>query len=171
LDLAFTADDGHTPERFCREVLYEDEHVCVVSKEHASKPRITLKDYVKSAHIAIGTLAGRQTIAEQRLATLGLQRTIAFEVPYFSVACRCVAGTPLIATVPSRMAQAEPSDPRVKLVGAPAELGRFGYLMVWHQRVDSDAAHAWLRSQIRTVGRSLPAPKSRPGSPSRRRDR
>jgi DNA-binding transcriptional LysR family regulator len=82
LDLTLNADDGHTPERLRRELLYEDEFVCVV-----------LSEYVKALHIGIGILSGRQTIPEQRLSALGHQRSCSIEVTYFSTAFRSIVGT------------------------------------------------------------------------------
>jgi len=153
LDLALNADDGHAPERFQREVIYEDEFVCIVSKESPYQKRISLKQYAAGVHIGIGTLAGRQTVPEQRLLALGYQRTCVLEVPYFVAAMRCIPGTDLIATVPKRLMAGEPSDPRIRVLEPPPELTGFRYLMLWHPRVHTDAAHAWLRGAIRDASR------------------
>ncbi|WP_394846112.1 LysR family transcriptional regulator [Pendulispora brunnea] len=153
LDLALNADDGHAPERFHREVIYEDEFVCVVSKDSPHTRRITLKQYANGLHIGIGTLAGRQTIPEQRLMALGYQRTCVLEVPYFVAAMRCIPGTDLIATLPKRLMAGEPHDPRIRVLEPPPELTGFRYLMIWHPRVHTDAAHTWLRSAIRQACR------------------
>ncbi len=168
LDLTLNADDGHTPERLRREVIYEDEFVCVVAKDSRYRGRIVLKDYVKGLHVGVGILAGQQTIPEQRLAALGLQRTCAIEVPYFSAALRCVPGTDLIATMPRRLMMTEASNPAVKVVEAPVEMTGFRYLMVWHPRVDTDVAHVWLRSIVRGASRALPGlPAAKPSPRTR----
>jgi hypothetical protein len=31
----------------------------------------------------------------------------------------------------------------------------FRYLMIWHPRLHSDAAHVWLRSIVRAAGKTL----------------
>jgi DNA-binding transcriptional LysR family regulator len=110
---------------------------------------------VKASHVGIGILAGQQTIPEQRLAAVGAQRTCVIEVPYFSTALRSVAGADLVATVPKRMAMAAPHDPAVRIVDAPVEMSGFRYLMAWHPRVDTDAAHVWLRSKVRAASQEL----------------
>jgi hypothetical protein len=38
---------------------------------------------------------------------------------------------------------------------APEEITGFKYLMIWHPRVNTDAAHAWLRSEIRRIGKKI----------------
>jgi DNA-binding transcriptional LysR family regulator len=155
LDLALNADDGHTPDRFHREAIYEDDFVCVVAKESRYTRRLTLKQYLDGIHVGVGVLPGQQTLQEQRLAALGHKYTCVVEVPYFTGAIRCVAGTALIATVPKRMAEIERYNPAVKILLPPAEMKSFRYLMVWHPRVHTDAAHVWLRALVRGVGRDL----------------
>jgi DNA-binding transcriptional LysR family regulator len=97
----------------------------------------------------IGILGGIQTIPEKRLAAIGVRRRCPIWVPYHTTAMHSLAGTNLVATVPRRMAELEASNPDIKILKAPAVLGRFQYLMSWHPRMNSDAAHLWLRSIIR----------------------
>lgn len=155
LDLALNADDGHTPDRFHREVIYEDDFVCVVAKASRYSRKLTLKQYLSGLHVGVGVLTGRQTIPDQRLAALGKQRRCAIEVPFFTAAIRCVAGTSLIATVPRRLAELERHNPGIKIVAPPAEMHGFRYLMIWHPRLHTDAAHVWLRSVMAAAGKSL----------------
>lgn len=75
----------------------------------------------------------------------------------FTAAIRCVPGTDLIATVPKRLAELQRRDPAIKLIQPPPEMQGFRYLMIWHQRVHTDAAHVWLRSMVAAAGRQLTA--------------
>lgn len=155
LDLLLNANDGNLPPRFSREVLYEDEFVCVVAKESAHPARLSLRQYLEAEHLGISVFDGRQTIPEQRLADLGHKRKEVIRLPYFSAAIRSVGGTALVATVPRRIAEQYARDKGLRLVGPPRELEGFEYLMAWHPRVESDATHAWLRAMMREVGRAL----------------
>jgi len=74
---------------------------------------------------------------------------------YFSAAVRCVPGTPFLATVPSRLAGFESNNPAVRILKPPEVLGRFNYLMAWHPRMNTDAAHLWLRRAIRETAKAL----------------
>jgi DNA-binding transcriptional LysR family regulator len=74
---------------------------------------------------------------------------------YMRAATRCIPGTKLILTAPRRFARAEAENRKIKVLKAPAELTGFKYLMIWHPRVNTDAAHAWLRGEIRKIGRKL----------------
>jgi DNA-binding transcriptional LysR family regulator len=155
LDLVLNADDGFVPSHLQSEAIYDEDFVCVVAAEAPYTRRLTLKQYLEAEHVGVGIFGGRQTIPERRLAAVGQKRRTAIQVPYFSTAIRSVAATKLIATVPRRLAMGEAHNPSVRLVKPPAEMGGYRYLMVWHPRVNTDAAHCWLRETMRGVGRSL----------------
>jgi DNA-binding transcriptional LysR family regulator len=76
-------------------------------------------------------------------------------VPYFTAAVRCVPGTHLLATVPSRVAIADSNHQSLRILKPPEVLGRFNYLMAWHPRMNTDASHMWLRRAIRESGNAL----------------
>jgi DNA-binding transcriptional LysR family regulator len=155
LDLLLNADDGYVPPRFATEIIFEDEFACVVASENRYSRALTLKQYLAASHIGIGILEGVQTIPEKRLAAVGAKRHCPIWIPYFTAAIRCVAGTDLIATVPRRIAEFESRNSALKILRPPEVLGKFSYLMAWHPRMNTDAAHVWLRSVIREAGKSL----------------
>jgi hypothetical protein len=47
------------------------------------------------------------------------------------------------------------SSCKIKVMNAPAEITGLNYLMIWHPRVNTDAAHWWLRSEIRRIGEEI----------------
>jgi DNA-binding transcriptional LysR family regulator len=155
LDLLLNADDGHLPSQFASEIIFEDGFACVVAKESRFSRALTLKQYLAANHVGVGVLAGLLTIPEQRLAATGVQRHCPITVPYWGAALRCVAGTKLIATVPRRIAELEADNPALKMLRPPAIFRRFQYLMAWHPRTNTDAAHLWLRSTLRDAAKSL----------------
>jgi DNA-binding transcriptional LysR family regulator len=155
LDLLLNADDGYIPSRFATEIIFEDEFACVVARESSFSRALTLKQYLAASHIGIGILGGLQTIPEKRLAAVGANRHCPIRVPYFATAIRSVAGTELVATVPRRMAELEADNPDLKILKPPEVLGTFNYLMAWHPRMNTDAAHLWLRAVMREAGKSV----------------
>jgi hypothetical protein len=60
---------------------------------------------------------------------------------YFVICC--------ISTVPLLV------NRKIKVQKAPKEITGFKYLMIWHPRVNTDAAHAWLRGEIRRIGKKI----------------
>jgi DNA-binding transcriptional LysR family regulator len=162
LDLLLNADDGHMPAQFLSEEIFEESFACVVAKEAAYPRKLTLKQYLSASHIGVSVRGGLQTIPEKKLAALGQQRRCVIQIPYFTAAIRSVAGTNLIATVPRRLAESEARNPAIKIVDPPDVMGSFQYLMAWHPRMNTDAAHEWLRSTMREAGKSLATRQQRP---------
>lgn len=155
IDLLFRADDGRVPSHCSREMIFEEDFACVVANKSPFSKGITQKQYLVAPHVLIDTLGGIQTIPDQRLSASGLKRRVEFTFSYFHVAMSMVASTDLVATVPRRMALVYNNNPELKIVRAPPPMSRFTYLMVWHPRMESDAAHMWLRSTVRRVGEAV----------------
>ncbi len=155
LDLVLNADDGTAPPHLNREVIFDTDLVCVVSKRSSYDKSISLKQYLAADHVGIDIVDGVQTIPEKRLSAIGKKRRCPLVVPYHSAAIQAAASTSLIATVPRRVANLEASNKSIKILEAPAALGKFKYMMFWHQRMNTDASHAWLRTTMRELGKSL----------------
>jgi DNA-binding transcriptional LysR family regulator len=155
LDLLLSAEDGTVPTHLAREVIFEVDFVCVVSKQNKLSRAPSLKQYLAAEHVGIDILGGIQTIPEQRLAAIGEKRHCPMVVAYHTTAMKCVMGTNLVATVPRSVAELEGDNPALKILKAPPVLGTFKYLMAWHTRMNSDAGNVWLRSIIRDAGRQI----------------
>jgi DNA-binding transcriptional LysR family regulator len=155
IDLLLRGDDGLVPPRFPRQVIFEEKIVCVVSKDGQRGNKLTRQQYLDGLHVGIDTFGGSQSIPDQRLAASQQKRRVAFTVPFHNVAISMVSGTNLIATVPKRMAMDYAQNPKLKIMKAPKPLDAFSYLMVWHPRMNSDAAHIWLRHIIVEVAGTI----------------
>ncbi len=155
LDLMLNADDGYLPPRFASEVIFDDSFSCVAAKESKYPRALTLKQYLAAEHVGVGIWGELLTLPDKRLAEIGVKRRCPISVPYFTAAVRCVPGTHLLATVPSRIARFESNHQSLRILKPPEVLGRFNYLMAWHPRMNTDAAHIWLRRAIRESGKAL----------------
>jgi DNA-binding transcriptional LysR family regulator len=155
LDLVLCTDDEVIPPHFQSEVLYEERIVCVVAKENPLPSQLTLKRYLDSWHITVKIKGSDPTIVEKSLAALGVKRLSGIRMPYLWAALRSVAGTNFMVTVPGRLANALKNDRTLRILKPPPELRPFNYLMVWHRRMNTDAAHTWLRQIIRKAGRAV----------------
>jgi DNA-binding transcriptional LysR family regulator len=155
LDLVLNADHDTSTFHLSKEVIFEVDFVCVVSRESKFERAITLKQYLAADHVAVDIIGGVQTHPDKHLAAIGEKRRCPLIVAQHTVAMRVAAVTDMIATVPRRMALLEAPKKVTKILEAPAALGSFKYVMIWHERMQSDAAHVWLRSTIRELGRRL----------------
>jgi DNA-binding transcriptional LysR family regulator len=103
----------------------------------------------------VDIIGGIQTHPDRHLTAIGEKRRCPLVVAQHTVAMRVAAVTDMIATVPRRMALLEAPKKVTKILEAPAALGSFKYVMIWHRRMQTDATHVWLRSIIRELGRRL----------------
>lgn len=138
------------------EQLFTDDLVCVVDRDHPERDRFSLADYTAARHVAVTVIDQEQPMIERWLQTRGHSRTAAVRVPHFVSALAALPGTPLVATIPRRLAKLlAAADPRVRLVEAPEGLDPFPYGMVWHPRLETDPTHTWLRGMIRAAAMDL----------------
>jgi DNA-binding transcriptional LysR family regulator len=156
IDLVLDSDHDTTTSHLSKEVIFEVDFVCVVSAKSKFKRAITLKQYLDGEHVGVDIIGGVQTHPDTRLAAIGKKRRCPLVVAQHTVAMRVAAMTDAIATVPRRMALLEAPKKVTKILEAPAVLGSFKYVMLWHERMQTDAAHVWLRSTIRELGKRLP---------------
>jgi calcineurin-like phosphoesterase len=84
-----TAPLRHT---FAKEVIFEVDFVCVVTKESSFGRGLTLKQYLAAGHIGIDIVGGIQTISEKRLAAIGAKRHCPMVISYHTTAMRSVMG-------------------------------------------------------------------------------
>jgi DNA-binding transcriptional LysR family regulator len=155
LDLALMTAEVPIPAHLQTEEIYREEFACVVSADAPYTRQLTLKQYLAAEHISVGVIDGAQGVLERRMTSVGQRRKTVIHVPYFAAAMQCVVETQLIATMPRRLANIAANNSLIKVLKAPAELTGFQYLMIWHPRVNTDAAHAWLRHTISKAGRSV----------------
>ncbi len=76
-------------------------------------------------------------------------------MPFFNVAINMVSRTNLDCYDAEAHAMDYAQNPEVKIMKAPKPLDAFSYLMVWHPRMNSDAARIWLRHIFVEVARAI----------------
>jgi len=155
IDLVFLASIVEVPSPLQSQIVYDEEFVCVVDAKSSYKKRITIEQYIAAKHVTVNIQRGTQVAPDKHLAVQGYKRQVAIRVPYHETAIRCVAGTTFIATVPWRFVEGMAQNPAIRILKAPAEVGGFRYVMIWHPRLNMDSAHAWLRSTMLDIGSTL----------------
>ena len=151
VDLAFSASIVEAPSPLISQTIYEEEFVCAVDARSPYRKAFTISQYMQAEHICVSILGGIQVAPDKTLIAKGYRRQIAIYVPYFEAAVRCVQGTRLIATVPRRLVEGSES-PKTRFLKPPTEVSGFRYVMTWHPRLNTDAAHTWLRTTMQQIG-------------------
>jgi DNA-binding transcriptional LysR family regulator len=153
--------------------LFEDEFVCLVRRDHPKiGQKIGMQSYLAARHIVVAPSGTAGSLVDTELAARGLSRRVALRVANFLIAPIIVAETDFVNTMPKRLGMKLAERYGLRALPPPLELPRFGFLLLWHPRVDRDPAQRWLRELVVNVSRELGADgttgKRRPARASRR---
>jgi DNA-binding transcriptional LysR family regulator len=136
------------------QALLRDRFIGVVRAGHAlSQGQITPERYAAGQHIGFSRRGTRPSAVEAALQALGLPLRTAVWVSDFASALALARQSELIACVPQlhtgwlrdgMHSFALPFAP-------PLALPEFSLCLLWHPRMEADAAHRWLRGLVRQV--------------------
>ena len=82
------------------------------------------------------------------LGRLGLQRHVALRCQNYEAACRVVADSDLLLTMPREHALLLRSVLGIHLLPTPMELPAIDLHLYWHRQADAMPANRWLREQL-----------------------
>ena len=85
-----------------------------------------------------------ETLLERR----GLVRRVAAKVANHAIAPLVVSQTDLVCTATERMIAPFKAGLKLRVLAPPFELEELELQLVWHERVQQDPAHRWLRETI-----------------------
>lgn len=137
---------GDLPQEMRGRQLLTDRFVCVVRKDHPEVGRrLSLQQYVRLAHIQVAPRGKPGGYVDDVLAERGLVRKVARAVPYFVTALQLVAHTDYVLTISERIAKRLAPGLGLEIFEAPLPLRPYALSLVWHPRLDGDAAHRFLR--------------------------
>ena len=99
---------------------------------------------------------GKETaMGDEALARVGRKRQVVMTMPVFSGVYRAVAGSELIALLPTALAHQVARSVGLEVLQPPIPIAQAQLMQVWHRRFTSSPAHAWLRNQIADLLLSL----------------
>jgi len=133
-----------------RERLLIDKTVVVVRDGHPRiRRKLDLDAYLAEEHILASSRRHGPGLEDFELGRLGLQRRIRLRCQHYYAACRVVAQTDLLLTMPERYARAANQQTGNRILPFPADMPPFDVYLYWHGNVDEDPASLWLRQQMR----------------------
>ncbi|MBI1417952.1 MAG: LysR family transcriptional regulator [Limimaricola sp.] len=123
-------------------------------------PVIELDRYCAANHVLVSPAGELQGIVDRQLAQIGRSRRVVLGLPAFLPGLAAVARSPVLVTLPARVARG--FAPGFGLVTAepPLEIRRFPVSVFWHRRNDSDARTIWLLEQVRACAAVLQGDKT-----------
>jgi DNA-binding transcriptional LysR family regulator len=140
------------PSHHRESLLFEERYACIVRKGHPLvRNRLTLRTYLALHHVMVTQSAGATSGIDRALAALGHARVVSLRVSHFLNVPPLVARTDLIAALSRRVAEPFARMLPLRLFEPPLRLRVSRVGMVWHDAVQDDPAHRWLRDVVTEV--------------------
>jgi len=137
--------------------LFDDEVVCLVSKDHPAVRRgWDQAAWLAADHVAPGaTHPGAKGIIDEHLYSLGLTRNITTRCAHFGLIPSMVASTLLVLTTGRKYCERYLTRAPVVILPCPIPFPRLTYYQLWHERTHTSAAARWLRERVKSVAHKL----------------
>jgi DNA-binding transcriptional LysR family regulator len=150
VDLELGADSPSRPE-FRSEVVGRDSVVVAMRRGHAYEKGLDLEAFAAHPHVLVSRRGRLADPVDELLAAHGLRRRVLASVGTSAAAAHAVSRTDSLLT--TTLAVFRPLIEAFGLVttAPPLPLPDPPIVCAWHQRHDSDTAHAWLRARVRAV--------------------
>ncbi|WP_236173192.1 LysR family transcriptional regulator [Pseudomonas pseudonitroreducens] len=150
------------PERYVIEghpsqLLFEEEHVCVVWKGNTSVgDTLTLEQYMGMGHISVAFGRSRQlSIEDWFMSQYGFKRRLEVITNDFNTLPQLLVGTHRIATMHRRLAELYARYLPLRIIPPPVKIPVMREIMQWHRSMDGDPMHRWLREKVHDFIQSL----------------
>lgn len=159
------------PERFVldgypAQLLFEETHSCLVWEGNQRVgDSLTLEQYLEMGHISVGFGRNRTlSIEDWFMKQYGVNRRIEVVTNDFNTVPQLVVGTERIATTHHRLAEFYAGHLPLRLLAPPVKLPTTREFMLWHQCMDGDVMHRWLRERIHELATRMFGPTPEPES-------
>lgn len=140
-----------TPPPYLRiSVLFEDQFVCLVDRDHEFTRRAPgREDYLAADHVAPSDYAIlHRGVVETHLSALRLRRERRVVTSYFSMAPYLLPGTDLVFTVTRHYAEHFAGFLPLAIIDSPIDYPRIQFYQLWHERMQHSPTHRWLRTLV-----------------------
>lgn len=159
-DLAFGGFVPGMEAGFYQQSLYEQDMVCLVSSEHPRiRGELTLDDFQREAHIAVG-YGSTNAVIESELKRQNVKRRVLASVQGVLGVAKIVAATDMITTLPGHIATTLAEGGSVRLLPCPVTMPAIVVKQYWHSRFHHDPGNQWLRATCAKEARASLCPSA-----------
>jgi DNA-binding transcriptional LysR family regulator len=131
-----------------RHASLSHDRFCVISRRRL---RLDRARYLAARHIVASSRRSGPALVDVLLSQLGVQRQVVMRCQRYEAACRVVADSDLLLTVPRLRARPIATQMGLAVLPVPFELPLFDLRLYWHRQVDTDLRSQWLRRQLAAV--------------------
>lgn len=158
LDFAIDAPLSHTPQ-MKHHSIFQDHYVCLVRKDHplVRGETISLDQYLSLSHIHLSTRQQGLGHVDLGLSALGVKRNIVLRAHNTLMTLPIISETDLALTTTHCLARRLRQYYDLQILQLPYEVPQLELHLYWHESMDQDPAHIWLRNLIADQTRTLQA--------------
>lgn len=144
---------------YAHQRLYDGHYVCAMRSGHPlASSVLTLDQFCAARHLLV-SFAGRSFgFIDEALALIQRKRKVALTVNQFFTAGYTAANTDLLTVLPQHFAKVIGSVNGLVHQALPFEVPEVHVDALWHRRMESSAAHLWLRETVARVAAKAYAP-------------
>ena len=110
---------------------------------------LTVARYAQARHVIVSRRGRLHDPIDDALTAHGLHRHVVAAAPTSAVALHFVRHSDLVVAVPEYLCGPGTGAPDLRTLPLPLDVLPVAINVAWHQRYDTDKAHAWLRGQVR----------------------
>lgn len=149
--------ERYTAKEHPSELLFVEEHVCVVWKENALVgDTISFEQYINMGHVSVGFGSKRElSIEDWFMKQYDAQRRIEVISCDFNTLPQLVVGTNRIATMHKRLAEYYAQYLPLRIIATPVTLPVMREHLQWHRVMENDPLHRWVREKIQSAAAAL----------------
>jgi DNA-binding transcriptional LysR family regulator len=138
------------------ETTFTDHFVIVAASQNAEVAKsLSLEKFRRLPLVEIRIYGDVISVAERAIACYDKPANAVAVVSSFHIALATVSGTPMVAIVPSLLADALAKSLDLKWYEPEFRLPNCCETLLWHERNDNDPAHVWMRHCIKTAAATL----------------
>lgn len=138
-----------TDNEFQVEMLRQEGAYCLVRKGHPTiGDSLSLEQFLEAEHVVLFPHGDRVSQLDEYLIARGMRRKYGVKVPSFFNMPYIVQRTDMICGLPTRMALHFAQLYGLRALPAPVEGWAATYYLMWHQGLEEDPGHQWLRELI-----------------------
>ena len=129
-------------------VIARKDHPRLKRERLSSGDVVPIDLFCDLGHVLFSPEGNSKAMGDAALAKVGRERRVVMTMPIFSGVYRAVAGSDLIALLPTALAHHVAKAAGLHVYRAPMPVPTAQLCMIWHRRYSASASHAWLRNQI-----------------------
>lgn len=156
VELSIEPADRYRGRDLARAALFRERFVCAVWRGNtAIGPTLTEEEFLTTPHVTFSMPPYGFTMLDYVLGARASMVPSPVLVDSFVSMLTLLRGTDMIALVQERLGKQLAQTAEVRLLEPPIALHELAFNLWWSPRFDHDLAHAWLRSQVLAVAKSL----------------